>query len=168
MKLSGNDILQILKTLDELGYRRFYLEHGDLKLEVDSEGGGTVPQPPSASTAAMPAAPQAAPQGAPEPAAEPVPGPAPPAPFSVEPPREGLIAVTAPMTGTFYRAPAPDAPPFVEAGDAVEAAQTVCIVEVMKLFNSIAAGVAGTVVEVCVDNESPVAAGQPMVWIEPS
>ena len=88
--------------------------------------------------------------------------------MSFEPPREGLVAVSAPMTGTFYRAPSPDAPPFVEAGDTVEATQTVCIVEVMKLFNSIAAGVAGTVVEVCVENESSVAAGQPMIWIEPS
>lgn len=88
--------------------------------------------------------------------------------MSFDPPREGLVAVSAPMTGTFYRAPSPDAPSFVEVGDTVEATQTVCIVEVMKLFNSIAAGVAGTVVEVCVDNESPVAAGQPMVWIEPA
>jgi acetyl-CoA carboxylase biotin carboxyl carrier protein len=164
MKLSGNDILQILKTLDDLGYRRFFLEHGDLKLEVDSEGGGApaAPRPAAAATAA-PSAPAAAAPAAPAPAAA-----TPAAPVSFDPPREGLIAISAPMTGTFYRAPSPDAPPFVEVGDTVEATQTVCIVEVMKLFNSIAAGVAGTVVEVCVDNESPVAAGQPMVWIEPA
>ena len=162
MKLSGNDILQILKTLDELGYRRFYLEHGDLKLEVDSEGGGTPAAPrPMPAAAPMPSAP--APEAAPAPAVSEA-----AAPVSFEPPREGLVAVSAPMTGTFYRAPSPDAPPFVEAGDTVEATQTVCIVEVMKLFNSIAAGVAGTVVEVCVENESSVAAGQPMIWIEPS
>ena len=169
MKLSGNDILQILKTLDELGYRRFYLEHGDLKLEVDSDGGGGQAAARSAPMAAPAPAPVAAAVASTPAVTEPTPAAAQSAaPVSFDPPREGLIAVSAPMTGTFYRAPSPDAPSFVEAGDTVNATQTVCIVEVMKLFNSIAAGVAGTVVEICVDNESPVIAGQPVIWIEPS
>ena len=71
------------------------------------------------------------------------------------------------MTGTFYRAPSPGAPPFIEVGADVRADQVVCIVEVMKLFNSISAGVAGRVLEICVENESPVAAGQAMMWIDP-
>jgi biotin carboxyl carrier protein len=67
----------------------------------------------------------------------------------------GLAEVTSPMVGTFYRAPSPDAPPFVEPGSRVEADSPVCIVEVMKLMNRVAAGVAGEVVEVCrADGES--------------
>ena len=151
MKLSGSDIVDILRTLDELGYRHFRLEHGDLKLEVDAGPGRR---------AADAAPPETAPsETAPVAAAAPPP--------STEPPRHGLVAVQAPMTGTFYRAPAPDAPPFVEVGDAVEADQTVCMVEVMKLFNSLAAGVAGTVADICADNEAAVTTGQPLIWIEP-
>jgi acetyl-CoA carboxylase biotin carboxyl carrier protein len=67
----------------------------------------------------------------------------------------GLAEITSPMVGTFYRAPAPDAPPFVEPGSRVAADSPVCIVEVMKLMNRVAAGVAGEVVEVCrADGES--------------
>lgn len=67
----------------------------------------------------------------------------------------GLAEITSPMVGTFYRAPAPDAPPFVEPGSRVEAESSVCIVEVMKLMNRVAAGVAGEIVEVCrADGES--------------
>jgi acetyl-CoA carboxylase biotin carboxyl carrier protein len=67
----------------------------------------------------------------------------------------GLAEITSPLVGTFYRAPGPDAPPFVEPGARVEADSPVCIVEVMKLMNRVAAGVAGEVVEVCrADGES--------------
>ena len=72
------------------------------------------------------------------------------------------------MTGTFYRASSPVAPPFVDVGSTVAADDTVCLVEVMKLFNSIPAGVAGTVVEICAENEAQVKAGQPLIWIEAS
>ncbi len=159
MKLSGRDIVDILKTLHRLGYRRFYLEHGDLKLEVDSDAPGAADGGREIGTraAAQPAEPEA------EAAQEPAPPPSQPAP----PPRDGLVAVTAPMTGTFYRAPAPDAAPFVEVGTEVRADQTVCIVEVMKLFNSIAAGRAGTVVEICAENEARVDTGEALIWIEP-
>ena len=68
---------------------------------------------------------------------------------------DGLAEITSPMVGTFYRSPAPDEAPFVEAGSRVEADSPVCIVEVMKLMNRVAAGVAGEVVEVCrADGES--------------
>ncbi|MGH7659866.1 MAG: acetyl-CoA carboxylase, partial [Vulcanimicrobiaceae bacterium] len=78
-----------------------------------------------------------------------------------------LVAVKAPMSGTFYRAPAPDVPPFVETGTHVSPGDTVCIIEVMKLFNSIAAGASGTVVELPVANEQAVTTGQPVIWIRP-
>jgi acetyl-CoA carboxylase biotin carboxyl carrier protein len=65
---------------------------------------------------------------------------------------DGLVAVRAPLPGTFYRAPRPGAAPFVEVGSRVGADTVVGIVETMKLFNSVAAGAAGTVAEICLDN----------------
>ncbi|MDK8846122.1 acetyl-CoA carboxylase biotin carboxyl carrier protein [Corynebacterium sp. MSK297] len=75
--------------------------------------------------------------------------------------------VTSPMVGTFYAAPKPGAPAFVEVGDEVEEGQVLCIVEVMKLMNNIESKVAGTVKEILVDNEDPVEHGQPLMVIEP-
>jgi len=82
---------------------------------------------------------------------------------------EGRYApIVAPMVGTFYRAANPDAPPFVQEGDAVEVGQTVCILEAMKLFNEIQSEVAGRVVSVLVENGAPVEYGQPLFLIDPS
>ncbi len=79
-----------------------------------------------------------------------------------------LVAVKSPMIGTFYRAPAPDAPTYVEVGDTVKPGTVVCIVEAMKLMNEIEAESSGKIVEILVDNESPVEYGQEMFLIEPS
>ena len=76
--------------------------------------------------------------------------------------------ITAPMVGTFYRAPNPDAPPFVEEGDEVHPGQTVCIIEAMKLFNEIQAEVGGRVAQVLAENGTPVEYGQPLFLIDPS
>lgn len=80
----------------------------------------------------------------------------------------GYLPIVAPMVGTFYRSPKPDAPPFVEEGDDVEAGQTVCILEAMKLFNEIPSEVAGRIVRVVVDNGTPVEYGQPLFLLDPS
>jgi biotin carboxyl carrier protein len=72
---------------------------------------------------------------------------------------DGLVEVASPMVGTFYRAPSPGAPPFVEVGSAVETQTQVCIIEVMKLMNSVVAGVRGVVTEVCAQNGAPVQYG---------
>jgi len=80
----------------------------------------------------------------------------------------GLAEVTSPMVGTFYRAPAPDAPPYVETGDRVEKGQTVCILEAMKLMNELEAEVSGTIREICVDNAEPVEFGQVLFRIDPT
>jgi acetyl-CoA carboxylase biotin carboxyl carrier protein len=77
------------------------------------------------------------------------------------------IVIKSPMVGTFYRAPAPDAPPFVEVGQDVDVGQVVCILEAMKLMNEIKSEVAGRVLEVLADNASPVEFGQPLFAIEP-
>jgi acetyl-CoA carboxylase biotin carboxyl carrier protein len=101
-------------------------------------------------------------------------GSAPPAQVAVSPKEAGerlfppgSHLVRAPMVGTFYRAPAPGAAPFVTPGQAVEADTTVCILEVMKLMNSIEAGAAGVVKEVLVDNGAAVEYGTPLLVIEP-
>jgi biotin carboxyl carrier protein len=78
-----------------------------------------------------------------------------------------LVEVTAPMVGTVYGAVAPGEPPIVEVGCAIDEETTVCIIEVMKVMNSIAAGVRGTIVEVCFDNASPVQYGDLLFRVRP-
>ncbi len=80
----------------------------------------------------------------------------------------GLLTIDAPMLGTFYRAEGPGAAPFVEVGSRVEPDTIVCIIEVMKMMNSVPAGVGGTVVEVCQENAQLVEYGAPLFRVEPS
>lgn len=91
-----------------------------------------------------------------------------PVPVSVAIPvdQEGLTAVPSPMVGTFYRAPAPDQPSFVEVGQWVEKGQTLCIIEAMKLMNEIEAEVAGEIIEILVENSTPVEYGQTLILIK--
>jgi acetyl-CoA carboxylase biotin carboxyl carrier protein len=105
-----------------------------------------LPAPPPAATAA--------------PATEAAPAPS--------PPKSGLVDVKSPMVGTFYRAPAPDAPPYVEPGTAVSKGQTLCILEAMKLMNELESEVDGIVREVLVEDADPVEFGQVLFRIEPS
>ena len=77
------------------------------------------------------------------------------------------VVIKSPMVGTFYRAPAPDAPPFTEVGQTLETGQVVCIIEAMKLMNEIKAEVSGRIVEVLVENGAPVEFGQPLFAVEP-
>ena len=86
----------------------------------------------------------------------------------VEPRSDGVVVVEAPMVGTFYRAPQPGAPAFVEVGDAVAAGQTLCILEAMKLMNEIKADIEGIVRAVHVENGEPVEFGQPLFDLEPA
>ena len=76
-------------------------------------------------------------------------------------------AITAPLVGQFYRAGKPGAPPFVEPGDIVEAGQTVCIVEAMKMMNEVAAEMRGRVADIVVENEEYVEFGQALMHLEP-
>lgn len=96
------------------------------------------------------------------------------APPSGGPPSDGQTAddtrqmlVTAPLVGTFYRAPAPGRPPFVEVGDHVVPGQTIGIIEAMKLMNSVVAGQPGRVTEVFADDGQPVEFGQPLIALIP-
>ena len=133
------------------------------ELEV-SNGGKTVriAAQPSAATPATTAT-VAAPAGAPASGAMPAGGPP-----SGSPAGSGEeLVIVSPMVGTFYRAPAPDADPYVEVGDTVEIGQTVCIVEAMKLMNEIESEVKGRVVKILVENAQPVEYGQKLFLVEP-
>jgi acetyl-CoA carboxylase biotin carboxyl carrier protein len=79
----------------------------------------------------------------------------------------GLAEVTSPMVGTFYRAPAPDADPYVDVGSRVRVGQTLCILEAMKLMNELEAEVSGTIKEIAVENGEPVEYGQVLFRILP-
>ncbi|MFM9025843.1 MAG: acetyl-CoA carboxylase biotin carboxyl carrier protein [Planctomycetaceae bacterium] len=78
-----------------------------------------------------------------------------------------LLAVKSPMVGTFYRASGPDSAPFVKVGDRIGPEKTVCIIEAMKVFNEIPAGVSGQVVAILVENGAPVEFGQPLIKVDP-
>ena len=78
---------------------------------------------------------------------------------------EGVMAITAPMVGTFYRSPSPDSSAYVEVGDRVEPGKTVCIIEAMKLFNEIESEIRGEVVKALVENGQPVEYGQKLFLI---
>jgi len=77
------------------------------------------------------------------------------------------VEIKAPMVGTFYRTPSPEAPPYVEVGQVVEPGQVICIIEAMKLMNEIKSEIKGKILEVLVDNAEPVEFGQPLLLIEP-
>ena len=78
-----------------------------------------------------------------------------------------LIEIKSPMIGTFYRSPNPEADPFIEVGDTINAGQTVCIIEAMKLFNEIDSEISGKLVKILVENATPVEFDQPLFLVEP-
>ena len=141
----------------------------ELELEWDGTegrpGGRGAVRRASAAAAApstpVPAQPEAA--GAPAPVAPVAAAPTASAPALVA----DHLEVVAPIVGTYYGSPSPDAPPFVQVGDRVKVGQVLCIIEAMKLMNEIEAEVAGTVVELLVRNEDPVEYGQPLLRIAP-
>jgi len=79
---------------------------------------------------------------------------------------DSRLTITAPMVGTFYRAPAPDEEPYISAGDTIVPGQTVCIIEAMKIMNEIQSEVKGRVVEILIENAEPVEYGQPLFILE--
>ncbi len=81
--------------------------------------------------------------------------------------KQKWLEITSPMVGTFYRAPAPDEPPFVEVGERITSGQTVCIIEAMKLMNELEAEVSGQIVEILVQNGEPVEFGQVLMRVDP-
>jgi acetyl-CoA carboxylase biotin carboxyl carrier protein len=96
---------------------------------------------------------------------QPSPSTSPSAAQSTEELPENYVTVVAPMVGTFYRSPAPEAAPYVEVGDVVETGQPLCIIEAMKLMNEIESDYSGRIVKVLVENAQPVEYGQPLFII---
>ena len=136
MSLTAADVAAIMRLVEESGFDELTLEMDGIKLSLRR---GAVPESSSTgSTAASAAVPAPAP-------AAPVPAPAPHKPVTADP---NIQEVAAPLLGTFYRSPKPGAPPFVEIGATVAEDTVVAIIEVMKLMNSVRAGVRGTVTEI--------------------
>jgi acetyl-CoA carboxylase biotin carboxyl carrier protein len=141
--LSDDDVREILRLIDESELDELLIETGDFKLHVlrgarSSELGARESADRAPSTEHR--------------------GPS----------ANGDAEITAPMLGTFYRAEAPGAAPFIDVGARVEPDTVVCIIEVMKMMNSVPAGVAGTVVEVLAENAALVEFGQPLFRVEPA
>jgi biotin carboxyl carrier protein len=92
-----------------------------------------------------------------------------PSPLAVGVPgdEKGLLPIKAPMLGTLYRRPSPKEPPFVEVGTFVNETDTVCLLEVMKVFNTVTAGVKGYIQKICVESETLVEFGQVLFWVRP-
>lgn len=153
--LSNDEILELLKLLNESKFDELRLEMNGLKLVLSKGAAGAAQLAPDA-LPAPPAPPAPAPEsGGVEEAA-------------AAPEDEGLAAVRSPILGIFYRAPQPGAPPFVEAGSEVGAEDTVCLIEVMKLFNTVKAGVTGRIARICAENGKMVEHGQVLFLIEPA
>src|SRR5262245_37056644 len=162
MELSEDDVLHILKLIDESKFDYFQLEVGELKITVSKGDPIPINSAPQTVTVAPASAPAAAP--VPKPAAA-APAAA-PAAKAVEVPA-GMAAITAPLLGTFYVAPEPGAPPFVKVGQQITEDTTVGLIEVMKVFNSVRAVVKGTVVEVVAQNGQFVEFGQTLFIVKP-
>ncbi len=165
MELSEDDVLHILKLIDESKFDYFQLEVGELKITVSK--GDPIP---IASPAVQTATPVAAPASSSTAAAKPHLTPtastaaAPAKPAAIP---EGMVPITAPLLGTFYVAPEPGAPPFVKVGQQITEDTTVGLIEVMKVFNSVRAAVSGTIVEVVAQNGQFVEFGQPLFIVKP-
>lgn len=158
------EIQELIDFITKSGLQEVKIETEVLKIHIKRSM--ALPQPIAPSAAPMPL-PVAVPAAAPELAA-PVPLPIPtPAPVPTPTPAH-YKTVTAPMIGTFYRAPNPDAPPFVQVGDVVAKGAKLCIIEAMKLYNQIEAEFAGKIVEILVEDVSPVEYDQPLFVLDPA
>jgi len=152
--MTGID-MKVLKRI-----RKFMEDASLVELEIEMKGikvrlkkGGTAEQVP-APAAPAPVLSSPSPSGAPGPARGLVAG-------------EAAIVIKAPMVGTFYRAPSPQLPPFVNVGDVVKEGQTVCLIEAMKLMNEIKIERPGKIVKILVENGQPVEFDQSMFELEP-
>jgi acetyl-CoA carboxylase biotin carboxyl carrier protein len=152
MPLTDDDVREILRIIDESELDELLIETDGFSLHVQKGTSGA---------------------GASSWTPQPAPGvrenaPAPAAPTdSAPPPNNGLVTIPSPMLGTFYRAESPGATAFVEVGTHVDADTTVCIIEVMKMMNSVPAGVSGTVSEILAENAQLVEYGAPLFRVQP-
>jgi len=160
------EIEQLIDALIERQVTEFELEQNGAKIrvkrgiyEASTAGAGEVyaPEPAASAISPLPAAP-AAPPPSQEPQAPEIPAES----------AEDLYVMKSPIVGTFYAAPAPNAPPFVNVGDSVQLGQVLCIIEAMKLMNELEAEVAGEIARIYVESGQPVEYGQSLFAIKPS
>jgi len=169
LALSVDDIQKLFELMKANDISELDLEHRGMRVRIVSK------QPPATVPVAVPAAPMAtapiaaAPAVLPAvsvPAAAPAEAQSPAAPAEPSAPAN-TKSVNSPMVGTFYRAPAPDAEPFVRVGDHVNEDTVLCIIEAMKMFNEIKAEMRGRIYKILVENGHPVEYGQPLFLVEP-
>lgn len=159
MSLTYDEIAEIIKLIDSSSCDELVVETGDIKLVVRRNGASAgaaaeYVERGSAPVAVSAAAPRKARAAAPKVAAADA--------------AAGQIEVAAPMVGTFYRAPSPEAKAFVDVGDVVGVGDALCLIEVMKLFTTINAEVAGRIVQIGAENGELVEYGRTLFVIEPS
>jgi acetyl-CoA carboxylase biotin carboxyl carrier protein len=146
MDIDIEQLRELMRSLSEFDVSELELEHGDERISLRRG-------PAAAESVVAIGAPAAAPSVMPAAA------PAAPAAAALEADDADVQWVTSPFVGTFYRAPSPDADPFVEVGSKIESGTVLCIVEAMKLMNEIESDVSGTILEILVENGKPVEYG---------
>ena len=151
MSLTAKDVQEIMTLLEGSTFDRLALEVDGLKLELE-RGGTGAPRPTR----------KVEKPSAPAPAASP-----PPAAPVRQNREEGLVEINSPLLGIFYRAPKPGEAPFVEVGSRVSTETVIAIVEVMKLMNSVSAGVSGEIVEIISTNGELVEHGEVLMLVRP-
>ena len=151
---------EILDILDRRGIAEFELEEGGTRVRIRRAEASALPSVAAHLAPAVEAMPHSAAAVAPAGLA--------PAAAPVETQEEpGLHVLNSPIVGTFYSAPDPNSPPFVNVGDRVRVGQVLCIIEAMKLMNEIEAEVAGVIVKIQQENGQPVQYGAPLFSIRP-
>jgi len=155
MDVDLEELAAIVELLDKADFTEFRFDKGDLHILVRR---GDLPADAAAEPAPGPVS-----AARPEPAAQPAPQAA---PMQVPADEDGTELVRAPMLGTFYRSPKPGEPPFVQVGDKVDADAVVCIVEVMKLMNSVRAGISGQVTKIFAADGQLVEFDQPLFAVK--
>ncbi|AFY62445.1 acetyl-CoA carboxylase biotin carboxyl carrier protein [Synechococcus sp. PCC 6312] len=158
MELDLNQLRELVTILNQTDITELSLKSGDLELTL-KKGTMVVAQPILTSASAPVTSQTSVPAPEVVSASEPTPPP--------QTPKKGA-EINSPMVGTFYRAPSPDDPPFIDVGDSVKKGQVVCIIEAMKLMNEIEAESNGIVTEILVQNGEPVEFGQALIRINPS
>jgi acetyl-CoA carboxylase biotin carboxyl carrier protein len=157
-------IERLIQVFDDSGVDSLEIERGGTRVKLSKTPPTTAAPLMLAGGAPKVLAPR--PAGGPS-AAAPSAEPSPRAERTPPPSSRELIEVTSPMVGTFYRAPAPDAPAYVEVGKRVSPGDTLCIIEAMKLMNELVCEVSGTITEVAVENAQPVEFGQVLFRVDP-
>jgi acetyl-CoA carboxylase biotin carboxyl carrier protein len=166
--LDLKELKEILQILEEKEITEFELEEEGMKLRIRKAAASSNHSTPTAvlplhMPAVMPPVAAVPPSAVPAPAAP----TAVPAAAPAEAPDASMVVVKSPIVGTFYRAPDPNSPPFVNVGDRVRVGQVLCIIEAMKLMNEIEAEAAGEVVKVHHESGQPVQYGDPLFTIRP-